>query len=529
MTSVPNEYDGDAEARSDLTGKEYPGSLHRGRQRFVWVTIVLLLIAAAFLIGRGLAPIGSGGTGDVTQYHCPMHPTVVSDQPGDCPICGMKLAPMKTEATSESHAVQYHCPMHPTIISDQPGECPVCMMSLVPMDDAGSFGQNAPPKKKTMYRSTMNPDEVSDHPGKDAMGMEMVPFEVTEGGESSSVPGLAAVSITPEVRQVMGLKLGTVEKRMLERDVRSSAQIVADETRLHDVTVKVEGWVDKLFVAVTGQEVGKGDPLLTLYSPELVSAQEEYLIALKAKGTPAGDAVLAATRKRFQLWDISGAQVQELERTGVVERTMTLFAPASGVVIEKNVVAGHQVMPNESLMRIADLSVVWGDADIYASDLPYVQVGMPLELSLPYWPGKSFDGTVIFVSPTVDSETRTLRARLEIPNPSRLLKPGMYGDARLFYRLGEKLSVPSSAVMFSGRGAYAFKDGGDGRLVPTAITVGTRSGDWYELISGLRAGDQVVVSANFLVDSESNLKAALDAMSSGNGSTLSAPGEHSEH
>jgi Cu(I)/Ag(I) efflux system membrane fusion protein/cobalt-zinc-cadmium efflux system membrane fusion protein len=438
----------------------------------------------------------------------------------------MKLVPMKTEAAASTataaKAAKYHCPMHPTVISDQPGECPICVMDLVPMKEDTRASRTEPPKKKIMYRSTMNPNEVSDKPGKDAMGMEMVPFEVTESGESPTVSGLAAVSITPEVRQLMGLKLGSVEKRSLARDVRTSALIAADETRLHQVTVKVEGWVGKLFVAVTGQEVKKGDPLLTLYSPELVSTQDEYLIALQARNTPGGEALLAATKKRLQLWDISDQQIRDLEKSGIAQQYMTLYAPASGIVTDKQVLAGRKVMPGEPLMTIADLSVVWGDADIYQSDLPYVQVGTPVGLSLPYWPGQTFEGKVVFVSPTLDPETRSMRARLEIPNPQRLLKPGMYGDARLFYQRGEKLAIPASAVMFSGKGTYAFKDGGEGRLIPVAIKIGARGDDWYELLDGLREGDRIVVSANFLVDSESSMKAAIDAMINSGGSTAPA-------
>jgi Cu(I)/Ag(I) efflux system membrane fusion protein len=260
-----------------------------------------------------------------------------------------------------------------------------------------------------------------------------------------------------------------------------------------------------------------------LYSPELVSTQEEYLIALKAKDTPGGEALLAATKRRLQLWDISDQQIHDLQETGVAQQYMTLYAPASGIVTDKQVLAGHKVMPGEALMSIADLSVVWGEADIYQSDLPYVQVGTPLELSLPYWPDQAFKGKVIFVSPTLDPESRSMRARLEIPNPNGLLKPGMYGDARLFYQRGEKLAIPASAVMFSGKGIYAFKDGGDGRLIPVAITIGARSDDWYELLDGLLEGDRIVVSANFLVDSESSMKAAIEAML--NSSASSAPAD----
>jgi hypothetical protein len=191
---------------------------------------------------------------------------------------------------------------------------------------------------------------------------------------------------------------------------------------------------------------------------------------------------------------------------------VTLTAPASGVVITREVLAGQKIGAGDPLMVIADLSTVWGEADIYQSDLPYVKVGMPLTLTLPYWPGKSFEGKVIFVSPTLDPESRTLKARLEIPNPEMLLKPGMYGDASLRYELGNKEVIPAAAVMLGGKETYAFRDNGDGHLVPTPIQIGVRSGDAYELLSGLNEGDRVVVSANFLVDSESNLKAAMDNM-----------------
>jgi len=352
------------------------------------------------------------------------------------------------------------------------------------------------------------------------------------------VPGQAVVSITPQSRQTMGLELGTVERRVLARDISTSARIIADETRLHHVTVKVDGWVNELFASITGQVVKQGEPLLTIYSPALLSAQEEYVTALKmreklSQGTDpnaragAADLVQSA-RRRLELWDVSDRQIDTVERTREVQKYVTIYAPMSGVVIERNISAGHNLIAGEVLMTIADLTQVWGDADIYQSDLPYVKVGMPLELSLPYWPDKTFKGKIIFVSPTLDSETRTLHARLEIPNPELLLRPGMYGDASLQYSLGEMLGIPAEAVMFSGKHAYAFKDGGDGHLIPTRIQVGTRADGWYEVIDGLEEGDRIVVSANFLVDSESSLKAALEAMS-GSGDTPPPGDGHQGH
>jgi RND family efflux transporter MFP subunit len=263
-----------------------------------------------------------------------------------------------------------------------------------------------------------------------------------------------------------------------------------------------------------------------------VSAQSEYLTALRAKermatstepqAVSSAATLLESARRRLDLWDISPSQIDRLEKTGQAEKYLTLYAPAAGVVIEKNVLAGERITPGEPLMVVADLSFVWGDADIYASDLPYVTIGMPLELTLPYLPGAVFVGKVIFVSPTLDPETRTMKARLEIPNKGLRLKPDMYGDATLQYELGERLAIPESAVMWGGEHVYAFRTSGDGRIIPTEITVGPKSDGYYELLGGLAEGDEVVTSANFLVDSESSLRAALEAMAGAMGSRAGA-------
>ena len=440
--------------------------------------------------------------------------------------CGRKGPAGADTITEAGKPAMYHCPMHPSVVSDKPGNCPICNMKLVPIDAPGETNQHEArvAAKKTLYRSSMNPNEVSDKPGKDSMGMEMIPVEVTAGADSE-LPGLTSVSITPEARERMRMTFGTVERRSLSRDVRTSARIVPDEERLYHVTVKAEGWVEHLHDVTKGAFFKQGVPLMKIYSPELTTAGEDYLVALRnreritAIGSSANpdaakdaETMVAASRRRLELLDFPAEQIARIERTGEVEREMTINSPVSGWVAEVNIAAGHKITQGESLLVLADYSAVWANADVYEPDLPFVKIGMPVELTVPYYPDKAFRGNVSFISPTLDPETRTVKVRMSIPNPDLLLKPEMFADARLLYQLGERLAVPAEAVMFSGDRVYAFRDGGDGKLVPVLLKLGSRSGSYMEVLSGLKEGDRVVTSANFLVDSESSMKAAIEAL-----------------
>jgi multidrug efflux pump subunit AcrA (membrane-fusion protein) len=357
--------------------------------------------------------------------------------------------------------------MHPQIVAEKPGECPIC-------------------------------------------GMDLVPIEEAAGQEGKiGVAGLAPVTLSTEARQRMGLKLGAIEKRDMVRILRLPARIVPDETRQIRVTTKIEGFVEILYVSATGQVVKKGDPLMTIYSPALVAAQEEYRIALQSGMKP----LIEAARQRLLNWDLTADQIAAVEKTNRVERTLTLYAPVGGVVTEKTLLAGQKIMPGESLMVLTDCSVVWAEADVAESDLPLVRVGLPVELSFPNQPGKSFSGEVSFLPPGLNAETHTLKARVTVPNPDGLLKLGMYADAGLRLTLGERTVVPETAVMQTGTHSYVFRDDGAGKLTPIEIRIGVRSDGYYEVLSGVAAGDRVVISANFLVDSESSIRAAIESPS----------------
>jgi membrane fusion protein, copper/silver efflux system len=376
-------------------------------------------------------------------------------------------------------------------------------------------------RKKVVYRSTMNPGEISDHPGKDSMGMDMVAVEEEEGAAGAPPAGLAGVRIPFRKQQLIGVRTETVRKAPFIRTINAVGRVAVDETRLRHIHTKIEGWIETLHVSATGEKVEAGQPLLSVYSPELLATQEEYLLALRSRaalaaGAYAGavkraDELVESSRRRMLLYDLTPGQIAEVEKTGQPSRTVTLHAPVSGYVLQRNVTGGEKITPDTTLLDIADLSRVWVIASVYEYELPFVKVGEPAVVTLAYLPGRSFQGKVGFIYPVLEGSTRTIQVRIEFANPGMELKPDMFVQVALQGNLGERLTVPDGAVISSGTRNIVFVAKGEGYFEPREVQIGLRLPDAVEILGGLSEGEMVVASGNFLIDSESRLKSALEA------------------
>jgi len=367
-------------------------------------------------------------------------------------------------------------------------------------------------QKKVLYWvDPMHPAYKSDKPGTAPdCGMDLVPVYDNDGATASNVSGYANVKVAPERRQLIGVQTGMTEMRSLGRAVRTVGRVAVDETRLYKITTKFDGYIEKLHVNVTGQQIRKGQPLFSVYSPDLLATQQEYLLAMRAaKQSPS---LLEAARQRLRLWDISNAEIRELERTGTARRSITIHSPTSGFVLTKLAVEGARVTAGEPLFELANLDHVWIQADVYESELQFIRLGATATTTLSYLPGRTWKGRVTFIAPTVDPMTRTVKVRSEFDNADGALKPDMFGDVVIEQPAREVVVVPDSAVLQTGTRSVVFVVKDDGTFQPREITVGTKSEQVYEVRSGLAAGEKVVTQANFLIDSESRLKAALAEM-----------------
>ncbi len=381
--------------------------------------------------------------------------------------------------------------------------------------------EQAPKKERKVlyYRNPMGLPDTSPVPKKDPMGMDYI--AVYEGGAAEEKAPAGTVKINLDRVQLLGVRTEAAAPRELRRTVNAVGTIQVNERLLHRVAPRFEGWIEKLHVNTTGQPVVRGQPLLTVYSPELVTAQEEYLIALRGirelkDSGPEVQAVMQrladAVLRRLRNWEISEQELQALQQEGKPRRVLAYRSPVNGVVLQKPSVQGMRFMPGDVLYEIADLSSVWMLADVFEQELRLVRAGQEAKLRIVAYPDKVFAGKIVFIYPTIDQETRTARVRIEMPNPGGLLKPAMFGNIEIAggEPRSNALSIPNSAVLDSGARQTVLVRRGEGLFEPRAVKLGMRADGYVEVNEGLRAGEEVVVRANFLIDAESNLKAALD-------------------
>ena len=440
---------------------------------------------------RGLSgPVVAEGQRKVLYYYDAMNPRNHYAKPGKAPD-GMELVPQYSAegqgvaekavsdiAAKERKVLYWYDPMHPAYKSDKPGIAPDC-------------------------------------------GMTLVPKYADEQNSMANMPS-GAVTLSAEKQQLIGVRITKVERQPLTRTVRTTAQLTADETKIAHVHVKVTGYIDKVFVDYVGHLVKKGEPLFTIYSPDLVATQEEYLISKRGEkylgGSPykevsdGANSLLKASRDRLKLWDISDEQIKKLDETGEVSKTITFYSPITGFVTDRKAFPQVAVTPDTELYTVSDLSTIWANADIYEYEVPYVHVGQRATMQLSYFPGRIWTGTVSHIHPMVDPQTRTVKVRIEFPNPNFELKPEMFADVQLNINYGDQLVVPKEAVLDSGTEQIVFVAHGGGMFEPRRITVGPQMDGQVVVLAGLKPGENIVTSGNFLIDSESRMKNAMAGM-----------------
>ena len=477
-----------------------------------WGKLALLVMLAGTLAAVPFVLSQGHSAQAETIYHCPMHPTYTLDRPGDCPICGMRLVPIPgskgaaTESSANSAAVGtggtasghshadgsgdiYYCTMCPEIRQQGPGKCSKCGMDLVKADPQPA------------------------------------------GQAPAAVAGMAAVHATAGQLSLAGVRTTEAVTGVISSTVRAVGNVVTDETRVRQVTTKIGGWIEKLHVNAVGQFVRAGDPLFDLYSPELLASQQEYL---RARATAAefeqssmpevrrgGQDRVSAGRRRRELFDVPQAFLDELERRGTAQRTITFRAPFSGYVTEKTVLEGQRIDSGMPLMTLSDLSRVWVIAQVYENEAAAAVPGRPATLSPQYDNTVRLSGRVSLVYPTMDAESRTIRVRFEVANPKLALKPGMFVNVELEAGQARGVVVPESALIDTGTRQVVFVQAAGGQLDPREVVAGGRADGQVLIRMGLKAGETVAVAANFLLDSESRLRAAIGAMAPAAG--------HAEH
>ena len=391
----------------------------------------------------------------------------------------LRAAPVAVAVTKS----EYYCPMHPQQKSDKPDNCPICSMKMVKLEKAAEVAH--------------------------------------EHAEETTAP---TVFISPERQQLIGVKTAVAERRTLSREIRATGKVAFDETKVTHIHTKISGFVEEVFVDFVGKPVRRGQPLFTLYSPDLVATQEEYLLALRSNQSLKNSSfpwvsggstnLLEAARKRLQLWDISEKELRELEQSGKAKRALTIHSPVDGIVTQRAAYHhGKNVTPETDLYTIVDLSTVWILGQVYEHELPLIRIGQSVQVEFPYGTGtRSRNGLVSFISPILEPKTRTAEVRVEFANADLTLRPEMYVNFNARVGLGSPIVVPADAVLDTGNEQYVFVDKGQGYFEPRAVKVGQEADGFYSIESGLKAGERVATAANFILDSESRLKGALANM-----------------
>ena len=405
-----------------------------------------------------------------------------------------------------ARAEMYQCPMHPTLVADHPADCPICGMKLVKV---GAAQTNAMAASAHAEAADSKPPTTRGGPGSEP-----------------DVAGLAPVDIDPTRQQLIGLVTEPVTSMKMGGSWRTVGRVVVDETRVHHVNIKVAGYVEHVYVDFIGKHVNRGTPLFSMYSPELLAAQDEYLLALKSRAvlnsantnsSGDNDALVNAVRRKLALWDMSNQAIESLGQNGQSARAITVYSPAAGVVTKKDVVHGMKLDAGAMPYEIVDLSSVWVIADVYESELRFVKVGMPATLTLNAFPDREFNGRATFIDPMLDPTTRTVKVRLAFANPTKDLRPEMFGEVVLKGLPHDALVVPADAVIDSGINRIVFVALGGGRFRPRTGRLGVSDGNYVQVVTGLTQGESVVTRANFLIDSESRLRASLAALTHDSG------------
>jgi RND family efflux transporter MFP subunit len=395
-------------------------------------------------------------------------------------------------------------------------------MKLVPDEEAGRTGggeATAQSGKILYYRDPKAPDYRSDKPGiNPETGNDLEPVYEQDPAEMP----MGTIHVSPEKQQLIGVKFGEVTAGASTHSFRSVGKVAMDETRFSKVQTRIEGWIEKVYVDFTGKMVEKGQPLLTLYSPEMLASQQEYLLAMRSReilrdsplagSRQQSESLVAAARKRLELFSLSEEQIEEITRAGKPLTNITIYSPLSGYVMMRNAFPKQRITPETELYTVVDLSRVWIMADVFESEASMIRIGMPARVSLSYGTGRKINGRVSYIQPEVDPATRTLKVRIEADNPGMLLRPDMFVDVDFSSAVSARMTVPAEAVLDTGLKKTVFVDRGNGYLEPRQVSTGQRVGDRIEITEGLAARERVVISGNFLIDSESQLKASAAGM-----------------